>query len=240
MKKNLDKFLMVFIISLFLVVGLTGCGKKDNNYSVKGGEDNNAGGLSIEEIIGKTKEISEIKYDFVTNVPQGGNITTTIAKKGNKTKIETDMNGMKSAYYIDSEKKVAYTYLNEQNMAIETDFNETEEILNDSPANRMETFETDGAKIVGTEKIEGKKCQIIEALMGLGGVKVWIWEENGLPLRTEMDGPGGKMIVELKNIKTKVDDSEVELPKNAKIMETSGLDKIPDMQNMDMNNIPGI
>lgn len=236
-KKIFKRILTTFILALFLTIGLTGCGENKEGEKNKVNENKGGDSLNIEEILKKSENVSEIKYDFVTSGLQEGGIKTTIARKGDKMKFETDMNGMKSAYYIDYGEKTAYTYMPQQNMAIKTDFGKVEKMVNDSPAERIQSFDTSDIKVSGREKIEGKDCVIIEQNIGEGQAKIWVWEEKGLPLKTEIDGPAGKMITELKNIETKVDDKDVELPEGATEMETPGSGNMP---NIDMGNIPGM
>jgi len=74
-----------------------------------------------------------------------------------------------------------------------------------------------GGKIIGEEKILGKKCDIWKAL----GVKVWLWK--GLPLKVSSKMLGIKRYSEATEIKVdvKIDDSMFKVPEGIKIIDYS-------------------
>jgi len=81
----------------------------------------------------------------------------------------------------------------------------------------MEMFKQMGGEKVGKEDIIGKPCEIWE--LKQMGTKVWIW--NGIPLRTETDMMGIKLIKVATNIKANVSipPDKIEIPPDIEFKE---------------------
>jgi outer membrane lipoprotein-sorting protein len=75
--------------------------------------------------------------------------------------------------------------------------------------------------VSGTETIDGKVCKVITYDdTGAGSMKMWIWEEKGLPLKMEMTSSNGdKTTIDYTNIDfSDIPDSIFELPEGVQII----------------------
>lgn len=95
----------------------------------------------------------------------------------------------------------------------------------------IETMKALGYEKVGTETIQGKKCDLYT---GMG--KIWVWE--GLPLKTEIKLLGTVSIIEAKDIDTncKVPSSVFDLPANREVVENMDFDTDSHQQHSESEN----
>jgi outer membrane lipoprotein-sorting protein len=145
-------------------------------------------------------------------------ITMTIWQKQQKMREDMTTQGVSVSIIFDMAANIMYSYTPAQNMATKTTLNlgtipsspinDTSDILDYSPA------------ITGTETIDGKVCKVIEYNQtGTGSVKMWIWEEKGLPLKMEMIYDGKTTTIVYKNIDfSDIPDSIFEIPEGVKII----------------------
>lgn len=69
------------------------------------------------------------------------------------------------------------------------------------PSTFANEFWGDNIEHIGTEKIDGKKCNIYAFSDEYMDGQVWIWEKHGFPLKWEgVDEEGDKMSVEYRNV----------------------------------------
>ena len=124
--------------------------------------------------------------------------------------------------YLDYDKKEGYIYMSADNTLIKTPLgslgNEWE-----SPftfANDIEDSALMDMKDKGTEKIDGKLCQIFEYDNMGSKVIYYVWKEKGLILKMIMEIDGQPSFeYYFKNLEIDGNfDKELELPKGAKVM----------------------
>lgn len=90
----------------------------------------------------------------------------------------------------------------------------------DSPTSDVSGIMDYSPIITGTETIDGKVCQVISFdQTGAGSVKMWLWEEKGLPLKMEMVANGTTTTIVYNNIDfSDIPDSIFELPDGVTIV----------------------
>ncbi len=54
-------------------------------------------------------------------------------------------------------------------------------------------------KVVGTETVDGKYCLVVEYTADSSTSKMWIWQDQGLPVRIDSTTPRGQTTIEFKN-----------------------------------------
>ncbi len=92
----------------------------------------------------------------------------------------------------------------------------------ENPSDYYDDIDTTSVKIVGTETIAGYKCKVMTLTNAEGELetKMWVAEENGVPLRIESYEEQGTSIIEYKSLKIgSVSDDEFKLPENVIIMD---------------------
>lgn len=175
---------------------------------------------STAELLGKGKGITELSYEYEAQMPDSQKIVAKTWIKGKKmrTEMANPAEGGNIITIIDSEKGVAYVYQPAQNMATKMDISMAQQEESSSPAETLESYKPDDMKMVGRETVDGKKCLVYDFLDGQ--TKAWLWEENGLPIKTEVIMDGKKAVGLFKNLKIgDVPDSMFTLPEGTQIME---------------------
>jgi outer membrane lipoprotein-sorting protein len=175
---------------------------------------------SLINILGLGKDITSIKFDLVMTTTGQEPITLTVWQKPQKMREDMTMSGISVSILFDIPDKVMYTYMPAQKMATKAKLDAT--MLPESPIESTGDIMDYSPNVIGTETIDGKVCKVIaydEA--GVGNVKMWLWEEKGLPLRMEMTVSGQTTIIEYKNIDfSDIPDSIFELPEGVTIIES--------------------
>jgi outer membrane lipoprotein-sorting protein len=174
---------------------------------------------SLINILGMGKDINSIKFDITMTVTGQPPITMTVWQKQQKMREDMTMQGITVSILYDIPSNVMYTYLRDQNMATKTalDMN----MIPNSPIENASDILDYSPNITGTETIDGKVCKVIEYNeAGISSVKMWLWEEKGLPLKMEVTADGTTTTIEYNNIDlTDIPDSIFEIPEGVIITE---------------------
>lgn len=174
-------------------------------------------GKTLSETLGMSSKIVSIKYDILITGPGIPAMTTKMWLKKNKIRTEISQQGVNAVTLIDKDAKTMYAYMPAQNIAVKAPFDPGQ--VPQSPMDEAKSILNYNAKVVGTESIDGKVSSVVEYTSGQGSVKTWIWQDYGLPIRTEITSRAGKTIIEYKNIEfTDIPDSMFELPAGVRIM----------------------
>lgn len=172
---------------------------------------------TLSEMLGMSSKIVSIKYDMLITGPGIPAITTKVWLKKNKMRTEMTQQGATAITLIDEDAKTMYVYMPAQNLAVKMPFDLGQ--VPEAPTDEAESILDYNAKVVGTESIDGKVCSVVEYTSGQESVKAWIWQDKGLPIRTEVTSSAGKTTVEYKNIDfADIPDSMFELPAGVTIM----------------------
>ncbi len=168
-----------------------------------------ATGQTLGDILGRSAGVAAMQYDMVITAPGAQQITEKIYVKKNKMRIEMTEGGMATIILMDLDAKTMYSYIPDQNMAIKMTFNPTTK----SAADEAQSISSYNPTIVGTETIDGKICTIVQYSVSEQSVKMWLWQDRGLPIRVEATTAQGTTVMEYKNIQfSDIADSMFELP----------------------------
>ena len=92
-----------------------------------------------------------------------------------------------------------YTYMPVQKTATKTTLDLS--MVPESPITDVSSILDYSPNIIGTETIDGKVCTVISYdEPGTGSIKMWIWQEKGLPLKMEMTANGKTTTIDYTNI----------------------------------------
>lgn len=181
---------------------------------------------SIAELLGRVKNIENIRYDSIMTDALGMNSKQSFWLKGQKMRLETE----KTVSIINQEDKVMYIYAPADNKAIKTSLGlgqQKEESIVDTAAN-LEQYKPE---VIGNEVIDGKNCLVIQYQWGSTTTKEWLWKKYGLPVKIETDDGKSKTIVTYENFDFSViPDNMFELPKDVQISDMSNLPNINDLK----------
>jgi outer membrane lipoprotein-sorting protein len=85
-------------------------------------------------------------------------------------------------------------------------------------------------KIIGHEKMNGYDCVVVNVSGDDGTVsKMWLMEDQGMPVKMEAESAEGKIVIEYKNYNIgKQADDLFQLPTDAQVMDMSQLPNIPE------------
>lgn len=176
-----------------------------------------ASGDTLEEILSRAPDISNVKYTIVLTAPGVPATTTTTWVKKRKMRFEMSVQGIDTIGIVDYDANTMYSYLPAQNIAVKASVDQASE-----PATQEASSIADyNPKNLGTESVDGIVCQVFEYNLDGYMTKMWIWKDRGLPVRTEQTTPQGKIIVEYKSYDfSDIQDSMFELPPDVQIMQT--------------------
>lgn len=83
------------------------------------------------------------------------------------------------------------------------------------------------AERIGAETVGGYACDIYRFTDSEAGgtVTAWVWKDKMFPVRFEIDGSDGKMLVELSNLQlgANIPDTAFQLPAGVQVMDMGGL-----------------
>lgn len=217
------------LLVVFLMTALiAGCGEKTKETAAPVKQENKAPATpsksaepSTAELLGKGKAITELSYEYETQMPDSEKIVvkTWIKNKKMRSEMDNPAEGGTIITIVDSEKGFAYVYQPEQKMATKMDISMAQQEDSATPVETLESYKPDSMKLVGRETVDGKKCLIYE-FKDESQTKAWLWEDNGLPIKTEVMIDGKKAVGLFKNLKIgDVADSMFTLPEGVKVME---------------------
>jgi outer membrane lipoprotein-sorting protein len=218
MKKK-NNTLIVILIIVLLGVGvwlwLGNKGSPSDQGVISSGEE-----LSLSDIFKKTGSISSFKYDMVSTAPGQASQTIKMWRKGSKIRMEGTFEGQSMVYLVDGDKQSAYMYLPSQNTAMKTDFSKAQEISGESPTEQSASATNYNPITVGDEVLDGKSCVVVQYETETASIKMWVWKEYGLPIKTESTTSQGTSVIELKNIEIgDISNSMFELPSGVQVLE---------------------
>jgi outer membrane lipoprotein-sorting protein len=176
-------------------------------------------GQTIPDILGMADKITTIKYDIAMTSPGMDTLTTTMWMKNNKLRTEMSIAGQTTIGLYDIGAGTYYVYMPSKNTAMKMNF---------SPFGAPQTIGLSARTIMAlspnmtdTETIDGKSCWILSAISGQDSYKIWIWRDNGIPIRYEITASNGKTIMEYKNIDlSDIPDSIFILPEGVTVTES--------------------
>jgi outer membrane lipoprotein-sorting protein len=201
-------FAFCIIVLVMTTTLMVGCGS--NATSPTASVSNSSSINALDKLIDMVAGIKTVKYEYTASALGTAVITQKIWLKGDKIRVETTGRpGPDVVILADMEKKTGYEYLPDQNMAVKIDFSKVP-----SPMTRdVETIKKYNPEITGNEVIDGKDCTVIKYTKEKAEVKAWLWNDNGFPLKFEVETPQGLALFEIKNVEFgDIPDSIFEVP----------------------------
>lgn len=183
---------------------------------------------------------AELSADMIQTFGAGQTSTGKIFIKGTKHRNEINSPEGKHITIMDSAAKKYWVLMPDQKMYMEMQPTGAMAAMN-RDEKEIETMAD--RKLIGTEKIDGYDCEkwlYTYKDKKMGTTTQWISKEIGFPIRTVYEGSSeGKMVMELKNIKTGgIPDSTFSIPAGYKKMQMPGMPGgMPSMPSMDKSGV---
>lgn len=227
----MNKKILILIIGLFCLVSLGGCKQtvfvQDGDSKLVMTGNNLAESDSLDTLLGRVKNVSNIRYDIVSGDPK---ITQKFWFKGKMMRMEAD----NTVSIFNLADQVMYLYTPAENKAIKMSLGlgqQNEESIVDKASN-LDQYKLE---VIGNEVIDGKNCLVIQYKWGSIATKQWLWKKYGLPVKIETDDGKSKTVVTYENFDFSViPDNMFELPKDVKITDMSNL---PDLKDFNLPEI---
>ncbi|MBI4342193.1 MAG: hypothetical protein HY599_02360 [Candidatus Omnitrophica bacterium] len=120
-----------------------------------------------------------------------------------------------------------YTYLPAEGMAMKmAGLNPSQQPVQHAE-NYQQYLHAQHAERIGAETIDGHPCEIYRFTDPTiqGTITAWVWMEKSFPLKTEIDGPDGKTVVELTNLQlgVAVPETAFQLPADVQVMDMGSM-----------------
>ncbi|MCJ7571473.1 MAG: hypothetical protein MUO82_06310 [Candidatus Thermoplasmatota archaeon] len=196
----MKKQILIFGITLiFITTGLSGCTQQDSSSDQSTDQITLHVTESIQTILAKTETMESMYYEIISsiNMPQFGTQTAMIKiwqkKPYLKAQTTSTVNGITNTIMVIQRPEGIYNY----------DYEEGKYVLttdNTSFVASLQYFDNEMIKTYlnnqtstnfETEIIDGKKATIIQYTPPDGGnlmtIKIWIWNEKGVPLKATID-----------------------------------------------------
>ncbi len=171
----------------------------------------------FENVIKKGKEIDSLYYQLKESSPEGI-IVVDFWKKGDKLKIEMDIGGLKTINLIDKEGDV-YTYNAGSRKATILPGESKDRLYYYDVSRKIHSLNDYDLDFVAIESIEEKRCFVIEYEDEMEEmIKMWIWEEKGLPIKIKEEAFGGERVIEVSEIEINdISDEVFEIPSHMEV-----------------------
>lgn len=162
-----------------------------------------------------------VSYDQKVLVDNNPVATITVVVQDDKMRAESDFGGMKSVLIRTNDG--SYSYMPEQKMATKIPAAMDRPNLTRDLPHFMEFLNKNAGKKIGSEKFDGKDCDIYEFTEPTvqQQAKAWVWVEKEFPVKIEVPAPEGLTVVELSNINFEptIAAGTFELPADVKILD---------------------
>lgn len=155
---------------------------------------------TVLELISKGSQIDEMYYELVI-IGAGLSSESKSWLKGTKMKIDTTVNGQRLVSIFNLPKGELISYMPEEKMAMRIKIEEYQGQDNITPIDYVNQLNKDEFVVVGTEKVNGMDCQVIQIASGASLFKQWISIEHGVVVKVEENHDGQTSVLEFKNLK---------------------------------------
>lgn len=206
MRKQL---IIIGVILLLLIVGFTGCNQQNsssNNSSTNQSKNQTNPPPStetIQTILAKAETITSMYYEIASTTSMSGagmqNTTIKIWQKTPylKEEMTSTTAGFTTTLSIIQRPEGIYQFDTTQNKyVLTTSVTIPQKSSSETVKNLLNNYTITN---LGTEIIDGKTATVIQYTMnpseGSMTVKMWIWNERGLPLKAQYTGTIGETIV---------------------------------------------
>ena len=164
-----------------------------------------------------------VSYDQKTT--QGRNVTNgKVSLKDELFRMETTAEGQTAV--ILHNREGTFTVMPSEGMAMKTALHPGQGPIRGA-GNYAQYLKERQAERIGAETVGGYACDIYRFTDPEAGgtVTAWVWKEKMFPIRLEIEGTKGKMLIELSNIQlaANIPDSAFELPAGIQVMDMGSL-----------------
>jgi len=171
---------------------------------------------------------ADITADMIHTSPMGS-FNGKMFLKGDNLRQEMNIGGEKQITIFRKDKGVVWILMPGQMMYMEMSAGSQK---NMAPVDPNELEKMGKKKFLGKEKVNGYMCSKYHLTFhdpSIGASTYWISEKLNFPVKMEMDGPSGHMVMEYRNIQEKtVPDSFFNIPSGYQKM---SMPMMPSMQN---------
>lgn len=167
-------------------------------------------------------------YDQTTT--QGRKVMTAkVSLKDELFRMETTAEGQTAI--ILHNREGTFTVMPSEGMAMKTAARHPGQRPIRGAGNYAQYLKERQAERIGAETVGGYACDIYRFLDPEDGstVTAWVWKDKTFPVRFEIDGADGKMLVELSNLQlgATIPDADFQLPAGVEVMDLGALMKMP-------------
>ncbi len=196
-------------LALAMVLGCMGLA------ACNGAGENGVG--ELEEVLARGADIASLHYDTVITEPDSSPETVEVWLEGDKIRTETDDPALAaSGMIVDFATGVQYTFTPGMEAVYRTTY-EGPVVTIITQTQSLPYYEL---SILDTETMDGKECLVIEFDDGEAMIKMWLWKEHGLPVRTERTTDEGLIVYEFKNMDfSDIPDDTFEIPPGIEIID---------------------
>ncbi|MCJ7538959.1 MAG: DUF4412 domain-containing protein [Desulfobacterales bacterium] len=171
---------------------------------------------------------ADITADMIHTSPMGS-FKGKMFLTGDNLRQELNIGGEKQITIFRKDKGVAWILMPGQMMYMEMSAGSQKNMV---PVDPDELEKMGKKKFIGKEKVNGQMCSKYHYTFNdpsIGTATYWISEELNFPVKMEMDGPSGHMVMEYRNIQEKTTpDSFFNIPSGYQKM---SMPMMPGMQN---------
>ena len=162
-------------------------------------------------------------YDQKTT--QGRNVTNgKVSFKDELFRMETTAQGQTAV--ILHNREGTFTVMPSEGMAMKTALHPGQGPVRGA-GNYAEYLREHQAERIGAETVDGHACDIYRYSDPEAGgmVTAWVWKEKMFPIRFEIEGTDGKMLIELSNLQlgANIPDAAFQLPAGVQVMDLGAL-----------------
>ena len=171
------------------------------------------------EVLSRVEGISSLKYDIEITGPEMQTSMKYWQKQG-KIRMEAVVEQQEMVNLVNINERTAYIYLPKHGIATKVDLFYMEDAIQSSIKEQAESLLDYNPVVIGSAMVEGKDCLIIQYTQEEHDIKMWIWKDYGLPIKSEIVGEEGLIIFQIKNIElVDIPDSVFELPPGVPVTE---------------------
>lgn len=175
--------------------------------------------LTLGDILGRAAGIASVQYDMVITAPGTPTMTQAVWVKKNKMRAEITQQGQTIVVLMDNDAMTMYTYMPAENTAIKMSWSPTTK----SAVDEAQSLSDYNPTILGTETVDGKVCTVVQYTVEGQTVKMWLWQDHGIPIRVEATTAQGTTVMEYKNIQfVDIPDNMFTLPAGVQITQIPG------------------
>ena len=190
----------------------------DEEVYVNGEEEN---GERLSAILKKAEDISSLKYNVVAKEAWGSS-NIRFWQKDNKMRMDVTFQGRRIINLVDTKEDVGYIYNLGYDFATKVELGRVKEVLEVSVKERVASLSEYDVVVLESENVDGKSCLVIKYDTEWEKIKMWIWEDYGIPVKIEKTTEMGVTEFMIENIEfVEIEDDVFELPPNVEITEES-------------------